>query len=100
VTSVLGCGLEPITAARAGDGFNGFINAAFGLRFVFAFVTFFFAGAVLAAVFLAGFLAADFLATVFFLAGFLAAGFLADFLAFAIPKLLDIVLVNHVIALH
>src|ERR1700722_16654295 len=78
VTSVRGLGDAPITAASAEDGVIGFMNAAFGLRFVLAFVAF---------------LAGDrFLVVFFFAVDFLVVDFF--FLAFAIPKLLDITLGN------
>jgi len=80
VTSVRGLGEAPITAASAEDGVIGFMNAAFGLRFVLAF---------------AAFLAGAFLFVVFFAADFLT-DFFDDFFAFAILKLLDIVPVNHI----
>jgi hypothetical protein len=44
VTSVRGIALEPMTAASVALGFIGFMNAAFGLRFLpAAFFAFFFA---------------------------------------------------------
>jgi hypothetical protein len=43
VTSVRGWALEPMTAASVALGFIGFMNAAFGLRFLPAFFAFFFA---------------------------------------------------------
>src|SRR5258705_2674825 len=43
VTSVRGIALVPITAPSAALGFIGFMNAAFGLRFLPAFFAFFFA---------------------------------------------------------
>ncbi|MFM7838579.1 MAG: hypothetical protein ACKO6K_03350 [Chitinophagaceae bacterium] len=59
MTWVLGKALLPTTAARAGLGVRGFMNAAFGLRVDFFLATFFTA-------FLA-FLAAGFFLAAFFL---------------------------------
>src|SRR4051812_50159853 len=68
-TSVRGIGLLPTTAASCGLGVSGFMNAAFGVRFL--------AGAFFAAAFLAGgafFARAGFFAAALFARGLFSAG--------------------------